>query len=214
METKTETRKRGIVTWVLLWTLSIASIIVACGGVYVSYMANRQTDVYQQRCIALLEENRQLREQLAEVQPTGKKVEMVFSVGSQEFAPKTLARANRNLLNIKYHGGEKFKGTIGVDKFNHVIFEHPAYSVRAGAIILKTYEEKHGINTIEAMIDRFCTGNKQKYVAFVCKSVGVKPRQKISLKKHMHKILPAMIKFETGETVGVEYTEIINAVRG
>ena len=207
-------QQKSVFTWFMLWTITITAIIVACGGLYVSYRATEQTEVYQQRCIALLEENRQLREQLANAQPVRKKVEMVFTVGTQEFAPKTLARQNRNLLNIRYFGGEKFKGAIGVDKFNHIIFSHPAYSVRAGAIILKVYEEKHGIDTIEAMIKRFAEGNRKEYTNFVCKSIGVKPRQKISLKKHMHKILPAMIKFETGETVGMEYIEIINAVRG
>ena len=199
---------------VALVGVTVASIGVAVYGLATSIKSAKQTEYYQRECIRLLNENSDLRQELVKASPTDKEVKMVFTVGAHEFAPKTLARANRNLLNIRYFGGEKFKGAIGVDKFNHVIFSHPAYSVRAGAMILKNYEERHGIRTVEDMIKRFAEGNQEQYVAFVCKHLGVKPRQKISLKKNLHKILPIMIKFETGESVGVEYTEIIKAVLG
>ena len=197
----------------LAWpAVGAACIGVAGFGMYVSLHALSAAKTWEGRYYAVAAENQELKEQLAQV--ATKKVEMVFSVGSQEFAPKSLARANRNLLNIRYFGGEKFKGFIGVDKHNHVIFAHPAYSVRAGAIILKNYEEKHGIRTVEDMIRRFAEGNQEQYISFVCRHLGVKPRQKISLKKNLHRILPIMIRFETGESVGAEYTEIINAVLG
>lgn len=199
-------------TLVYMFILVALSFIVGCYGLFVSYVSRDKVDTYYTRCITLMEENSKLREQLANVAPTSKKVEMVFNVGDDEFAPKTLARANRNLLNIRYFGGEKFKGAIGVDKHNHVIFSHPAFSVRAGAIILKNYEKKHGINTIKDMIHRFAEGNREQYIKFVCKWLDVHPTEKISLTKNLHRILPAMIKFETGEDVGLEYTEIINAV--
>lgn len=201
--------------WVVaLVGVAAASVGVAAYGLWTSVKAAQKAESYQVECLRLWEENSALRMKLVEMQPVEKTVEMVVSVSGGEFAPKTLARANRNLLNIRYFGGEKFKGFIGVDKHNHVIFEHAAYSVRAGAMILKNYEERHGIRTIEDMINRFAEGNREQYVAFVCKHLGVKPRQEISLKKNLHKLLPIMIKFETGETVGVEYTEIINAVLG
>lgn len=189
-----------------------ACVSVAGFGLYVSLHALSAAKTWEGRYYAVAAENEELKERLAQVK--NKKVEMVFTVGSHEYAPKTLARANRNLLNIRYFGGEKFKGFIGVDKHNHIIFAHAAYSVRAGALILKAYEEKHGIRTVEDMIRRFAEGNQEQYISFVCKHLGVKPKQKISLKKNLHKLLPIMIKFETGESVGVEYTDIINAVLG
>ena len=197
----------------LAWpAVGAACIGVAGFGLYVSLHALSAAKTWEGRYYAVAAENQELKEQLAQV--TAKKVEMVFSVGSHEYAPKSLARANRNLLNIKKLNKGKWLGEIGVDKHSHVIFSHPAYSVRAGAMILKNYEERHGISTIEDMIDRFCEGNKPQYVSFICKHLGVKPRQKISLKKNLHKLLPIMIKFETGESIGIEYTEIINAVIG
>ena len=199
---------------VALVGVTVASIGVAGYGLWTSVKAAKKVESYQVECLRLWEENSTLRMKLVEMQPAGKEMKMVFTVGAHEFAPKTLARQNRNLLNIRYFGGDKFKGAIGVDKHNHVIFSHPAYSVRAGAMILKNYEERHGIRTVEDMIKRFAEGNQEQYIAFVCKHLGVEPRQKISLKKNLHKLLPIMIKFETGESVGVEYTEIINAVLG
>ena len=193
--------------------LVAGSMAVACFGLAVSAKAVYTVGVFEERCATLLEENGTLRARLVEQAPLPRQ-ELVISVAGGEFAPKTLAQANRNLLNIRYFGGEKFKGFIGVDKHNHIIFKHPAYSVRAGALILKTYEEKHGIRTVEDMIRRFAEGNQEQYISFVCKHLGVKPRQKISLKKNLHRILPIMIRFETGESVGAEYTDIINAVLG
>lgn len=199
---------------VALVGVTIGGIAVGLYGLATSIMARTTLELQIAENTRLVEENSTLRMQLVEMQPVEKTVEMSFTVGSHEFAPKTLARANRNLLNIRYFGGEKFKGFIGVDKDRHIIFAHPAYSVRAGAMILKNYEERHGIRTVEDMIKRFAEGNQEQYIAFVCKHLGVKPKQKISLKKNLHKLLPIMIKFETGESVGVEYTEIIKAVLG
>lgn len=194
--------------------VTIGGIAVGIYGLATSIMARTTLELQIAENTRLVEENSTLRMRLAKMQPAGKEMKMIFTVGAHEFAPKTLARQNRNLLNIRYFGGDKFKGAIGVDKHNHVIFSHPAYSVRAGAMILKNYEERHGIRTVEDMIKRFAEGNQEQYIAFVCKHLGVEPRQKISLKKNLHKLLPIMIKFETGESVGVEYTEIINAVLG
>lgn len=202
-------------TLVMIFILVGLSFVVGLYGLFVSYVSSTKVNTYYERCISLMEENAELREQLSNATPTSKKVEMVFNVGDTEFAPKTLARQNRNYLNIKKLGnGGRWEGQIGVDKHGHVIFEHPAYSIRAGAMILKNYEERHGINTIEGIIERFCEGNKKQYVSFLCRELDFKPKQKISIKKHLHKIIPAMIKFETGEDVGVEYTSIINAIIG
>lgn len=195
--------------------LTVASMVVAGGGLAVSLKAVHTAGEMEGRCALLLRQNSELRIQLSELTREQTTQRFVFSVTGSEFSPKTLARANRNLLNIRQlDGGQKWEGQIGVDKFGHVIFSHPSYSVRAGAIVLRSYEKKHGINTIRGLIERFCEGNRDEYVAFLCKYLGVKPDQKISLTGKMHKLLPAMIRFETGESIGLEYTKIIDAVLG
>lgn len=170
----------------------------------------RSALLYQQ-CFEYREQVQYLTEQLS--QATVKKSQFTFHIMPDEFAPKTLARVNRNLLNIKtLSGSDTWVGQIGVDKHKHVIFAHPAYSVRAGAMLLKNYERRHKIDSIHALVQRFCEGNREAYIRFLCDRLNVEPKQKISLIDNMHKLLPAMIKFETGEDVGMEYTGIIEAV--
>lgn len=138
---------------------------------------------------------------------------MVISVGHGEFREPSLARQNRNLLNIKtpLKKGEYWKGQIGVDKFKHAIFSDPVWSIRAGIVLLKNYETKHKVDTITKLVNRFCTGNQKEYIKFLCKATKFGPDQKISLTKNLHLIIPAMIVFETGEIIGMEYVEIIKA---
>ena len=195
---------------IIMTGVAIASLLVGGAGVLVGYKAAGTAEAYKERCVA-----REKACQKLEAKQWNSTEKFIFSVSTGEFSPKTLARANRNLLNIRaLADGKKWDGQIGVDKFNHVIFSHPSYSVRAGAIVLKNYERKHGIDTIEGLVTRFCESNHAEYISFLCKQLGVKPTQKISLTKCMGKILPAMIKFETGENVGLEYTKIIDAIVG
>ncbi len=200
--------------------LTVASIGVAIGGVVVSSYSLASVKSWEGRYYeasekleAAKEEIKKLNQQL--LQTNGGTTKMVFAVASDEDSKRTLARKNRNLLNLKaLSNGAKWEGQIGVDKFGHVIFEHAAYSVRAGAIILKNYEKKHKINTIEGLINRFCTSNRDEYIKHLCKELHVKPTTKISLTANLHKLIPAMIQFEMGEKVGLEYTSIIEAVKG
>ncbi len=200
--------------------LTVASIGVAIGGVVVSSYSLASVKSWEGRYYeasekleAAKEEIKKLNQQL--LQTNGGTTKMVFAVTTDESAKRTLARKNRNLLNLKQlSNGAKWEGQIGVDKFGHVIFEHAAYSVRAGAIILKNYEKKHKINTIEGLINRFCTSNRDEYIKHLCKELHVKPTTKISLTANLHKLIPAMIQFEMGEKVGLEYTSIIEAVKG
>ncbi len=199
-------------TWALLWALFISAMIVAGCGLAVSYKALSRAEFYAAQCTLLMTENERLKERL-EKPPVTTEHKLVISVADSEFAPKTLARANRNLLNIKtLSNGDKFVGQIGSDKFDHAIFSHPAYSVRAGAMILKNYELRHGINTLRGIVNRFCTGNNKQYTAFLSKRLGIGPDEKFSIREKLPELIPAMIYFETGEEVGAEYTSLIATV--
>lgn len=210
-----------ISAWTKAWAgLSIISLAVGCGGVAVSFKALASIKTWEGRYYQMSDqyqaakaEIKELRAQLEAANVSTKKV--IISVVDAEKSKKTLARQNRNYLNIKkLPNGQKWEGEIGVDKFGHVIFSDAGYSVRAGAIILKNYERKHKINTVEDLVNRFCQSNRKEYTGHLCRELGVKPDTKISLTKNLHKIIPAMIYFETGEKVGLEYTEIIKAVQG
>lgn len=200
-------------TWAGLWTLTALSIGVGAYGLYVSYHASQRTEYYQQQCIRLLHENSDLRMKLAEATPTTKQ-ELIISVAGSEYAPKTLALKNRNYLNIKQlRNGDKWKGSLGVDEHGHVIFESPAWSIRAGALVLKSYEHKHGLKTVKELVHRFAEGNRDPYIKHLCKALGVKPDQKISFTKHLPELLKAMVVFETGQKLGREHLALVAALR-
>ena len=198
---------------VALVGVTVASIGVAAYGLWTSVMAAKKAESYQVECLRLWEENSALRMKLAEATPTTKQ-ELIISVAGSEYAPRTLALKNRNYLNLKtLSNGDRWKGQIGEDPFGHAIFESPAWSIRAGAITLRTYELKHGIKTVTDLVHRFAEGNREPYIKHLCKALGVKPNQKISLTKRLPELLKAMVYFETGQQLGREHLELVAALR-
>lgn len=193
--------------------VTVASIGVAGGWMLASVKAAKKTESYQVECLRLWEENSALRMKLAEAQPTGKTVEMVVSVAGGEFGPKTIAQANRNLCNIKsLSNGQVWEGQIGTDRFGHAIFRHSAYSVRACALVLKSYERKHKIQTVKDLVYRFAEGNREPYIKHLCKILDVKPEEKISLTKRMPELLRGIVRFETGLSIGEEHLSLVAAL--
>lgn len=112
----------------------------------------------------------------------------------------TLSIQNRNPLNVKALGGkDKWQGQIGVDKFGHARFATWEHGMRAAAFVLKNYAQKHKVETVRGIVERFAEGNREEYIAFLCKRLGVKDTEKISIIKRMPEILRAMARFESGE---------------
>lgn len=193
--------------------VTIGGIAVGIYGLATSIMARTMLELQIAENTRLVEENSALRMRLAKIQPTTKQ-ELIISVAGSEYAPKTLALKNRNYLNLKsLSNGDRWKGQIGEDSFGHAIFESPAWSIRAGAITLRTYERKHGIKTVEDLVRRFAEGNQEPYIKHLCKALGVKPDQKISLTKRLPELLKAMVYFETGQKLGREHLELVAALR-
>lgn len=193
--------------------VTIGGIAVGIYGLATSIMARTTLELQIAENTRLVEENSTLRMRLTKIQPTTKQ-ELIISVAGSEYAPRTLALKNRNYLNLKtLSNGDRWKGQIGEDPFGHAIFESPAWSIRAGAITLRTYERKHGIKTVEDLVRRFAEGNQEPYIKHLCKALGVKPDQKISLTKRLPELLKAMVYFETGQKLGREHLELVAALR-
>lgn len=193
--------------------VTIGGIAVGLYGLATSIMARTTLELQIAENTRLVEENSALRMRLAKMQPTTKQ-ELIISVAGSEYAPRTLALKNRNYLNLKtLSNGERWKGQIGEDPFGHAIFESPAWSIRAGAITLRTYERKHGIKTVTDLVHRFAEGNRPAYIKHLCRELGVKPDQKISLTKRLPELLKAMVYFETGQELGREHLELVAALR-
>ena len=112
----------------------------------------------------------------------------------------TLAEQNNNPLNIKSLKSDKWHGQIGVDKHGHVIFDTPEHGIRAAAYVLKNYSMRHGIDTVQGIVQRFATGNQEEYIKFLCRKLDVRPDEKLDIIRRMADILKAMSRFESGKT--------------
>lgn len=144
----------------------------------------------------------------------GKESKITIAAITPEYANLSLSRQNRNPMNIKTQtNGKYWAGQIGEDKFHHAIFKHESYSYRAALILFKTYEQKHNVKTIAEFVNRYCTGNRKEYIGYLCRELGVKPDQKISLTERACALLPAVARFETGEKIDVHYVELIRAAK-
>lgn len=209
-----EWRKASWLTWIGLWVLTGSSIAVGVAGLIISLDTARDKESYQVECLRLHKENSSLRMQLVEMQPAEKTVEMVVSVSGGEFAPRTLAQQNRNFANVKsLKNGQVWEGQIGTDKFGHAIFKHPAYSIRACALVLKSYERRHGIRTVKDLVYRFAEGNREPYIKHLCEVLDVEPEEKISLTRRLPELLRGIVRFETGLSIGEEHLSLVAALR-
>ena len=114
--------------------------------------------------------------------------------------PETLANKNFNPLNVKVsYNGQTWKGQIGKDKFNHVIFESWEYGIRAGALVLRSYAIRHNINTIDGIVERFCTSShKHKYKKFLSNRLGLGINEKFNMMHRLPELLRAMVRYESG----------------
>ena len=75
------------------------------------------------------------------------------------------------------------------------VFKDPTFGIRAIARILITYQDKHGLGTIEKMIGRWAPPSEndtKKYAAFVAKAVGVDVDDKVDV--HEYEIIRPMIE--------------------
>lgn len=113
---------------------------------------------------------------------------------------------NNNPCNIK---GKNWEGSLGNDKFGHCIFKHYFYSLRACAITLITYQDKYKLDTIEKIIDRYCTGNKKEYSTFLANRLGIKPTDKISVKEYLPELVSGIVRFETGKDLYSEHDYVL-----
>lgn len=125
----------------------------------------------------------------------------------------TLARKNNNPFNVKVLEKGLWKGQIGRDKHGHAVFSTEEYGIRAGAFVLKNYSRKHKIDTIDALVDRFCVGNTDEYKRFLSKSLGLKIDEKFSLIKRMPELMRAMYKFESGEEAPEKFIAMFDVVK-
>ncbi len=111
---------------------------------------------------------------------------------------------NNNPGNIRW--GEEWQGLVPTaqrtDK-SFCQFTAPEYGLRAMVIILRNYQRKYGLNTVNGIIKRWAPPNEnntQAYINSVAQATGVAPNQRIDTgdSRFMTKLLQAIIKQENG----------------
>ncbi len=109
---------------------------------------------------------------------------------------------NNNPGNI--NKGIGFQGEIQGDDSRFATFETPEMGIRALAKNLITYDRKYGLNTPQAIINRWAPSNENNtnaYVNVVSKALGVNPTDKLNMRDPavMAKLASAIIQHENGQ---------------
>lgn len=203
----------------LLALLAGASICVACGGVFVGHKAVSSAQRYMQDALAYRAQAEDLKGRLAiakgQLADAEKRIAEARAgrPAPQVGTPGTLSRAARNYVNVKAPNDHYWQGQQGRDRHGHAIFKSPEWSLRAGAIVLKNYSKRHGLNTIEGIVKRFSTCNHEEYISFLCRRLGLKPDEPFNVVRRMPELLPAMVRFETGRAVAPEHVAILDFLK-
>lgn len=115
---------------------------------------------------------------------------------------------NNNPLNIRI--GNNWQGEAAISKdAEFETFSHPKYGFRAGAKLLKNYQNWYGLNTVQSIIHRFAPPNENhtdNYVAFVASQMGVNPNQPVNLSDNatLTRMIHAMSIMEVGRHYTLE----------
>lgn len=127
----------------------------------------------------------------------------------EEFFKQPRGKRNNNPFNIDYSKGNAWDGQLGIEPVNpdgqqrFAAFSSPVFGARAFFKLLKTYKDKHKIDTIEKLIKRFAPkaeNPSQAYMDFVADALGVTTTDKIDLtdKDTALKLAKAKAAFENG----------------
>lgn len=112
---------------------------------------------------------------------------------------------NNNPGNIDHNPANKWQGELPHDKAIEPRFSRfvsPEFGIRALAKILLNYQNKHGLNTVRKIINRWAPpveNDTGAYAEQVAKACGVSPDAVISVGQLLPLIVPAIIKHENGQ---------------
>lgn len=199
----------------LLALLAGASICVACGGVFVGHKAVSRAEAYMQDALAYRAKADDFKARLAiakgqladaekriaEARKGLTKRERQILAEQEVGRAGTLSRKANSWLNVKAPTDSYWKGQVGRDRHGHAIWKAPEYSLRAGALVLRSYYLRHDISTIEGIVKRFSTCNHEEYISYLCKHLGLKPDEKFNIIQRIPELIRYMSAFETGRQV-------------
>lgn len=109
---------------------------------------------------------------------------------------------NNNPGNIRL--GDNWEGSISGSDSSFVTFATPEHGVRAMTRTLESYQDRHGLTTVNQMISRWAPPNENNttnYVNYVAGQMGVDPNSPIDLSANpelQQRMIRAMIRMEGG----------------
>lgn len=117
---------------------------------------------------------------------------------------------NRNPGNIDYNRANKWQGQVGLgdawlapQQRRFAEFVSHEYGIRALAALLSTYQDRHGLNTVRGIINRWAPPGENitsAYVRAVCEGMGVGPDDTINVHRfeHLRGLVLGIIRHELG----------------
>lgn len=200
----------------MLALLVAGSMLTAMGGIVVGHKAISRAEAYMQDALAFRAQADDFKARLAvakgqladaerriaEAQKGLTKRERQILAESLAGRPGTVSRRNGSWFNVKkLSGGRKWRGEIGIDEQKHVIFSAPEYSVRAGALTLRSYYMVHKLDTIEKIVKRYSTSNHDEYISYLCAKMKLKPDESFDVIRRLPELLKGIAYFETGKPI-------------
>lgn len=108
---------------------------------------------------------------------------------------------NNNPGNIR-HSSAAWLGKSAQQTDNQFLqFDSPEYGLRALGVTLRTYFNKHGLQTVRGIINRWAPpveNDTLSYVNAVAKALGVTPDQKLDFYTQLPRLIAAIVKHENG----------------
>lgn len=118
-------------------------------------------------------------------------------------SPKALPRGirNHNPGNLR-RSTDRWQGLAAVQAdASFFTFDAPLWGIRALAIVLLNYQDKHGLDTLTEIISRFAPpveNNTTAYVKSVAAACGLTPDQPFEVRDQLGALILAVIQHENG----------------
>lgn len=134
--------------------------------------------------------------------PIGAAIREAYGIETPKPVSGARGIRNNNPGNIEI-SGQQWQGQVAGNDTRFAAFETPEAGIRALAKNLITYQDKHGLNTVEGIINRWAPPKENQtsaYVQAVAKEVGVKPGDPINVRDPamLAKLTAAIIRHENG----------------
>lgn len=203
----------------LLALLVAGSMLTAVGGIVVGNRAVQSAEAFKGRALAWHDKAQELQRRLDASQAVRAELEAKLKAkpattsASAVGKAGTLSRKAQNYVNLKAPHDHYWRGQVSRDLHGHAVFKSPEWSLRAGALCLRSYARKHGIRTIRGIVERFSTNNHEEYIRFLCRRLGLKPDEPFNVVRRIPELLPAMVRFESGASVKPEHIAILDFLK-